>query len=226
MGRQIRSAKSTGRRALRRNVKRRPPSARRILPAPTVVDTERPTMGAPGLPFPNYTFESVRPRPFEPVRARGGDGGRRGAAEQGVQPAVHLRRRRSRQDAPARRDRAPDAPAQPAAPREVRDERELHGRVHQGGARAAGLSVRRALPRRRRAARRRHPVPRQTRGDADRVLPHVQRAPRERTTDRDRVGPSAAGARDGGAAPIAVPARVCASTCSRPTSRRGSRSSS
>ncbi len=33
------------------------------LPAPTIVDTDRPTMGAPGLPFPNYTFEAFVPGP-------------------------------------------------------------------------------------------------------------------------------------------------------------------
>ena len=67
------------------------------------------TLGAPGLPFPNYTFDDIRPRPVQPIRARRGDGRRRGAAVQGVQPAVHLRRRRPGQDPPPRRDRPPHA---------------------------------------------------------------------------------------------------------------------
>ena len=46
-------------------------------------------------PVPQLHVRRVRPRPVEPVRARGRDGGRRGAAVDGVQPAVHLRRRRA-----------------------------------------------------------------------------------------------------------------------------------
>ena len=70
--------------------------------------------GAPGLPFPNYTFDAFVPGPVEPLRSRGGDGRGRGAALHGVQPAVHLRRGGPGQDPPADRGRAPHAPAQPA----------------------------------------------------------------------------------------------------------------
>ena len=48
----------------------------------------------------------VRGRPVEPARARRVARGRRGAGRQ-VQPALHLRRRRSRQDPPGPRDRPP-----------------------------------------------------------------------------------------------------------------------
>ena len=43
------------------------------------------------------------------------------------------------------------------------------------------------LPRRRRPAHRRHPVPREPRGPPGGVLPHVQRAPRRQQADRDLV---------------------------------------
>ena len=123
-----------------------------------------------------------------------------------VQPAVHLRRGRSGQDPPADRRRAPHAPAQPGDPREVRDLRAVRDRVHQVGARAPGRLVPSALPRGGRPARRRHPVPRQARGDADRVLPHVQPPARRHETDRDRLGPPAARAlRARGAAREPVP---------------------
>ena len=165
------------RRIVRLGTRRRAPAAR------------RPRSAVPGL-----HVRRVRSRPVQPVRACGGDGGRRGAAVEGVQPVVHLRRCRTRQDPPARRDRTSHAPAQPAAAREVRDERELHDRVHQGGARAAGLPVRRSAtatstccssttssssPSARR--RRRSSSTRSTRCTRG-------------TTDRHRVRPSAAGA--------------------------------
>ena len=63
-------------------------------------------LGAPGLPFPNYTFDAFVPGPVEPVRARRRHGGRRGTAVDRVQPAVHLRGHGPRQDAPPGRDRA------------------------------------------------------------------------------------------------------------------------
>ena len=136
----------------------------------------------PGLPFPELHVRRVRARTVQPVRARGGHGRRRGAAVEGLQPAVHLRRRGAGQDPPADRRRPSHVPAQAEPPREVRHVGAVRHRVHQGGPRAAGRQLPPAVPRGRRAAGRRHPVPRQARGDADRVLPHVQPPARRRAS--------------------------------------------
>ena len=64
---------------------------------------------------PKYTFDTFVIGSSQPVRARGRGRRRRGAG-QGVQPAVHLRRVRARQDPPAARDRALRAAACTPAP--------------------------------------------------------------------------------------------------------------
>ncbi len=169
----------------------------RVLTSPdrSVIHRRRPDRardGRPRAPVPQLHVRRVRPRAEQPVRARGGHGRRRSAAVEGIQPAVHLRRRRSGQDAPADRGRPSHVPAQAEPPREVRDVGAVRHRVHQGRSRAPGRQLPAEVPRGRRPARRRHPVPGQTRGDADRVLPHVQPPPHGRPADRDRVRSSSA----------------------------------
>ena len=68
---------------------------------------------APGPAVPELHVRDVRRGAVQPLRARRRDGGRRHATVEGVQPAVHLRRRGSGQDPPARRDRTPDVRAVP-----------------------------------------------------------------------------------------------------------------
>ncbi len=73
------------------------PAARTASRAPRPASSPsaaQPSLGAPGLPFPNYTFDAFVPGPEQPLRTRGSDGRGRGAAVDRVQPAVHLRRGR------------------------------------------------------------------------------------------------------------------------------------
>ena len=67
---------------------------------------------APGLPFPNYTFETFVPGRSNRFAHAAAMAVAESAPVQGVQPAVHLRRRGPRQDPPARRDRPPHASAE------------------------------------------------------------------------------------------------------------------
>ena len=60
---------------------------------------------SPRRPEPEVHVRPVRDRLVEPLRPRGRARGRRGAGA-GVQPALHLRRHRARQDAPPAGDRA------------------------------------------------------------------------------------------------------------------------
>ena len=121
-------------------------------PAATVGD------GQPGVE-PEVHVRQLRDRVVEPLRARGGAGRRRGAGT-GLQPALHLRRHGSRQDTPAAGDRRLRQRSRPRAHDAVRDERDVHERLHQLAPRQADRGVQAPLPRLRRAARRRHPVPR------------------------------------------------------------------
>ena len=177
---------SADRRASPAALRRRPPVIRRRRP------TER-AMGAPGLPFPNYTFDTFVPGPsnrfahaaamavaeappskaYNPLFIYGGVG--LGKTHLLVAIGHHMHRL------------APRLRVKYVTSREFMAEFIKAVRERQG------YQFRPTLPRRRRAARRRHPVPGQARGDADRVLPHVQRAARGRPPDRDRVGPAAAG---------------------------------
>ena len=70
------------------------------------------TRGA-GAPVPQLHLRRVRPRPQQPVRARGRHGRRRGSALHRLQPAVHLRGRGSGQDAPADRGGPSHVPPRP-----------------------------------------------------------------------------------------------------------------
>ena len=72
-----------------------PPAAYAAIGAPEPAPTVGKPLGAPGPAVPQLHVRRVRPRPVEPVRARRRDGRRRGAAVEGVQPAVHLRGRRA-----------------------------------------------------------------------------------------------------------------------------------
>ena len=154
---------------------------------------------------PRYTFDTLHRRVVEPVRARGVPRRRRGAVAL-VQPAVHLRRRGSRQDAPDARDRSLRARPRCRALKltYISSERFMNEMINAVRYdRIARLP--RALSQRRRPARRRHPVPRRQGRHADRVLPHVQRALRRAEADRPQQRLPAArdpGAR--GAAALAV----------------------
>ena len=122
-------------------------------------------------------------RLVESVRARGVPRGRRGAVAF-LQPAVHLRRRGSRQDASDARGRAVRAAARSQSEAHLHLVRAVHERDDQRGPLRSHHRFPRALPDRRRAARRRHPVSRRQGRHADRVLPHVQRAVRLAEADR------------------------------------------
>ena len=130
-------------------------------------------------------------RSVEPVRARGLPRRRRSAVAL-LQPALHLRRRRSRQDAPDARDRPlrADAPEEPQA--HLHLVRAVHERDDQRGPLRPHSRFPRALSQRRRPARRRHPVPRRQGRHAERVLPHLQRALRLAEADRHQQRLSAA----------------------------------
>ena len=124
-----------------------------------------------------------------------------------LQPAVPVRRRRPRQDAPDARHRQRRRGEVPAQAGRVRDVREVHQRVHHLDPAGQDRRVPRPLPPDRPAPHRRHPVHRGQGADAGRVLPHVQRDPRGRQADRPQLGPAAEGDPDArGAAPL--PLRV------------------
>ncbi len=121
----------------------------------------------------------VRHRLVEPVRARGRARGRGGAGP-GVQPALHLRGHRARQDAPDAGDRAVRRRAHRSADRALRHERDVHERLHQLAARQADRGLQAPIPQLRPAPRRRHPVLRGQGADPGGVLPHLQLALRDR----------------------------------------------
>ena len=112
--------------------------------------------------------------------------GRGRLSRHAAQPAVPLRRGRPRQDAPAAGHRAPPRPRRPA------DHLHLRGAVHERprdrhpAAYAGGVP--RALPLRRCAADRRHPVRRRQGGNAGGAVPHVQQPLRGGASDRDHLG--------------------------------------
>jgi chromosomal replication initiator protein len=112
-----------------------------------------------------------------------------------LQPPVHLRRGRARQDPP----HACDRPCHPrAGPGKrviyISSERftnELVTAIQEG----TMAEFRRQLPADRPAAGRRHPVPGREGAHAGGVLPHLQRAPRRAAADRPHLGPAAQGDR-------------------------------
>ena len=123
----------------------------------------------------------------------------------GLQPALHLRRDRARQDAPAAGDRRLRLRPRARPDHALRHERDVHERLHQLAPRQAHRGLQAPLPRLRRAARRRHPVPRGQGAVPGGVLPHVQLALRGGPADRDLVRPAAQGDRDArGSAAVAL----------------------
>ena len=86
-------------------------------------------------------------------------------------------------------------------------QRGVHQRVHQRDPRRPAGPVQAALPRRRRAADRRHPVPGGQDPDPGGVLPHLQHAPQRQQADRAHLRPGAQAAR-GARGPAAQPVRV------------------
>ena len=86
-------------------------------------------------------------------------------------------------------------------------ERGVHQRVHQRDPRRPAGPVQAALPRRRRAPHRRHPVPGGQDPDPGGVLPHLQHAPQRQQADRAHLRPGAQAAR-GARGPAAQPVRV------------------
>ena len=115
----------------------------------------------------------------------------------GLQPALHLRPARARQDPPAALDRQLRARARRRPDRPLHDRRGVHRplRRRAPGRRPGGVQGR--LPRRRRPARRRRPVPAEQGQDRAGVLPHLQRAAPGRRPARADLRPPAA--RHGGA---------------------------
>jgi chromosomal replication initiator protein len=124
---------------------------------------------------PKYTFETFvvgSSNQFAHAAARAV--GREPGAQ--LQPAVPLRRRRPGQNPPAARHRPRD-PAPPPRPQgPLPGRRAVRQRAHQLAPLQVACRLPRALSRHRRAARRRHPVPRQQGADAGGVLPHLQHA--------------------------------------------------
>ena len=129
-------------------------------------------------------------RAIEPVCARGVPR-RRGNAVAFVQPAVHSRRRRSRQDALDARDRPLRGAASSRPGADLHLVRAFHERDDQRRALRSHSRFPIALSQRRRAARRRHSVRLGQGRHAERVLPHVQRAARRAEADRHQQRPSA-----------------------------------
>ena len=148
----------------------------------------------------------VRHRRVEPLQPRRGRRRRRGARA-GVQPAVRLGRLRAGQDPPAARRRALHAAAVPRDARALRVHRGVHQRLHQLPARRPQGRLPAPLPRRRRAAGRRHPVPGGQGRHPGGVLPHLQHPPQREQADRRVLRPAAEAAGDPGR-PDAHPVRV------------------
>ena len=168
----------------------------------------------------------LRDRVVEPLRARG-SARRCRSPRAGVQPALHLRRNRARQDAPTAGDRPLRAAALAAPDRALCHERDLHERVHRRGAGAwnAHRGLQAALPQLRRPPRRRHPVHRGQGTDPGGVLPHVQLPLRRRRADHHLVGPpSCARSRRWRNGSARGSSGAFSPTSRRPTSRRASRS--
>ena len=155
---------------------------------------------------PEVRLRDLRHRLVQPVRARRGGRGRRGAG-QGLQPAAGLRRLRAGQDPPAARHRALRPQPVQRGPGALRELRGVHQRVHQRDPRRPAGPLQAPLPRRRRAPDRRHPVPGRQDPDPGGVLPHVQHAAQREQADRDHLRPGAQAAR-GARGPAAQPVRV------------------
>jgi hypothetical protein len=133
----------------------------------------------------------VRDRRLQPARARRRARGRRTAGA-GLQPAVHLRPARAGQDTPAALDRQLRQRPRRRTDGPLHDRRGLHRPVRGRAARRRPGRLQGRLPRRRRPARRRRPVPAVQGQDRAGVLPHLQRpAPGRRTARADLRPPAA-----------------------------------
>ena len=180
-----------------------------VAPQPQGAQAPAQPLAAPPAPRrqrdePEVHVRLVRDRLVEPVRARGRARGRRGARA-GLQPALHLRRHRPRQDAPAAGDRELRGDPHRRHLRPLRHERDVHERLHQQPARQADRRLQAALPHLRRADDRRRPVLRAQGADPGGVLPHVQQPLRGRSPDRHELGPAPARDLDArGAAALAL----------------------
>ena len=146
--------------------------------------------GPRGPAQPEVHLRDLRHRLVQPVPARRRGRGLRGAG-QGLQPAARLRRLRAGQDPPAARDRSLRAQPLHRRPGALRVERGVHQRVHQRDPRRPAGPVQAPLPRRRRPADRRHPVPGGQDPDPGGVLPHLQHAPQRQQADRADLRPRA-----------------------------------
>ena len=156
--------------------------------------------------IPRYTFANFIVGLGQPARPRGLAVGR-GAPRPRLQPALPVRRGGPRQDPPDARDRQPGDRQVPAQAGRLRDEREVHQRVHHEHPAGQDRRVPGALPADRPPPHRRHPVHRRQGADAGRVLPHVQRDPRGRQADRPELRPAAEADHHARGAP-AQPVRV------------------
>ncbi len=123
----------------------------------------------------------LRRRREQPVRPRRLEGGRQPAGRP-LQPALHLRRRGARQDAPGERHRPPGARPHRGRAGRLPLVRVVHERAHRRAAPRSHGRVQGALPPHRRADRRRRAVPRRPRAHPGGVLPHLQLALRRRIT--------------------------------------------
>ena len=111
---------------------------------------------------PKYTFDQFVIGAGNRLRPRG-RAGRRRAARPVVQPALPARLARHRQDAPPPRHRQLRRALRLRAHGALRDDRGVHVRVRRGRAAQVHRRLQAALPRRRRGADRRRPVPRRPR---------------------------------------------------------------
>ena len=122
---------------------------------------------------PPLHLRRLRHRLVEPLRPRRGPGGGRDAG-QVLQPAVHPRRRRARQDPPAPRHRELRPGELRRPPRPLRLDRDLPQRVRRRHPEQHHHRLQAPLPRVRRPAHRRRPVHGGQRGAPRGVLPHLQ----------------------------------------------------
>ncbi|CAA9534603.1 MAG: Chromosomal replication initiator protein DnaA, partial [uncultured Solirubrobacteraceae bacterium] len=142
-------------------------------------------------PQPSPDLRPVRHRRLEPPRPRGG-ARRRRAARTGLQPALHLRPSRPREDAPPALDRQLRRGLRRRAHLPLHHRRGVHQRLHRRAAHRRDRRLQGGAPRRGRAPGRRRPVPREQGQDRGGVLPHVQRAARRRLAARTDLRPAPA----------------------------------
>ena len=133
---------------------------------------------------PEVQLRQLRHRRIEPFRPRRRGRGRRGAG-QGLQPALHLRRLRARQDPPPARHRPLRREPLSRDPGALRQLRGVHERLHQLDREQPRERLPVPLSRDRHPAHRRHPVPAGQGLDAGGLLPYLQYAARSQQAGRD-----------------------------------------